>query len=70
MQITGMDTLKTFRKQQRLLDVMLQCIKLFLDKSIHSTIATWHVQGVALKLFRASMPAEKNALLCSLWVFN
>ena len=50
MQIEGMYTLKIFRKQQRVLDAMLQCVKVFRINIVY-IFATWHVQMCCPKAF-------------------
>ena len=64
IQTAGIDTLKTFRKQQQLLDAMLQSVKILLHKFMRSRLQHGMFKGVALKLFQALMPAAK----CIIWV--
>ena len=59
----GIDTFKTFRMQQRLLDVMLQCIKSFWLNLCAQQLQHGMFKGVALKLFQASIPENREALV-------
>ena len=53
--ISDIDTFKTFRKQQRLLDAMLQCVNVFFVDLCFQKLQHGMFSGVALKLFQASM---------------
>jgi len=57
----GIDTFKNFRMQQRLLDVMLQCIKSFWLNLCAQQLQHGMFKGVALKLFQASIPENREA---------
>ena len=59
IQTAGINALKTFRKQQGLLDAMLQSVKVLLHKFMHFRLQHGMFKGVALKLFQALMPAAK-----------
>lgn len=57
VQMPDIDTLKIFRMQQRLLDAMLQCVKIFCVNLCTQELQHGIFKGVALKLFQASMSA-------------